>query len=157
MPTYIIDSGIWIHIEKYHRHDVFKKFWSQLDNSIGDGSIITPQEVLDEVETGTMSPVPIGPLLKARNGLIIPLDQPLMNEVTNVLSGCPTLIDPDSEKNGADPFVVALAKLRGGVVVTTEKPRKSPNGKMKVPDACSHFKISCLDWYGFLLDVKWDL
>ena len=70
---------------------------------------------------------------------------------------CPGLIDGDAERNRADPFVVALARLRNGIVVTKERPRRGSTGRLKIPDACAELDIPCLDWFEFLRGIGWRL
>ncbi len=80
-----------------------------------------------------------------------------MAEVSNVLAGLPDLVDENSERNRADPFVVALARLRGGAVVTEERARRGPTGRPRIPDVCAHLDIECLDWFGLLRAIGWRL
>lgn len=93
----------------------------------------------------------------ARAGLFLPLDDPQMQAVADMMRACPTLIDPEGERNRADPFVVAPARVRSGTVVTDERPRKAATAPFKIPDACAHYRIRCLDWFGFLREVGWQL
>jgi len=52
----------------------------------------------------------------------------------------------------ADPFIIAKAYIERGTVVTLEK--YSPNGA-KIPNICSHFKISCINLQDFLKENNW--
>jgi hypothetical protein len=55
----------------------------------------------------------------------------------NILEGAPV----------ADPFIIASAKIKGGIVVTEEKYKK--NG-VKIPNICGYYKIECIDMEEFL-------
>ncbi|MGH2359835.1 MAG: DUF4411 family protein [bacterium] len=50
-----------------------------------------------------------------------------------------------------------MARTLGGTVVSGERPRRDPNGRHKIPDACAHFGVPCRDWFGFLREVGWQL
>ena len=52
----------------------------------------------------------------------------------------------------ADPFVIACAKVRGGIVVTEEKHK--PNSA-KIPTICHHFEIECIDLEAFMARQEW--
>lgn len=52
----------------------------------------------------------------------------------------------------ADPFIVAAAKVKNGVVVTEE--RLKPNAA-KIPNVCEHFKVPCTNLEGFMSQQNW--
>ena len=95
--------------------------------------------------------------LGARSGLFVPLDEAQMTAVAEVVRACPGLVDEEAERGRADPFVVALARVRGGTVVTRERPRRASSAPFRIPDACAHFGLACLDWFGLLREVGWQL
>jgi hypothetical protein len=96
-------------------------------------------------------------MLARREGLCVPLDQELMAAVSEVMARCPDLVDPEAERNRADPFVIALARLRNGTVVTGEQPGWQPGARPRIPDACAQLGIAWLDWFGFLRAIGWRL
>ena len=67
--------------------------------------------------------------------------QMLVNEKTR-LSGRP----------GADPFIIARAKVINGCVVTEEK--VTPNAA-KIPNVCLHFGVDCTNLQGFMEKEGW--
>ena len=154
MPLYAIDASIWIRLWRHHPPDIFVHLWEQLDASIAAGEVISPEEVLHELERGTDA---LAERLAGREGLFVSLDEEVMAAVSEVLAQCPDLADPDAEGNRADPFVVALARLRNGMVVTGEKPRRQPGARPRIPDACAQLGIAWLDWCGFLRAIGWRL
>jgi len=154
MARYIFDANIWIHLGRHHPQDIFVTLWQRIDAAIRNGEVCSPDEVCQELAQGTDG---LAEELRRHDGLFVPLTNDLQAAVGNVMSQCPTLADLESERNRADPFVVALANLQNGVVVTNEKPRRANNGPMKVPDACAHFGLRQVDWFGFLREKNWRL
>jgi hypothetical protein len=152
MPLYVFDANIWIHLGRNHPQDIFVTLWSRIDGAIQAGEVCSPDEVCQELAQGTDE---LADDLRQRNGLFVPLTADLQAAVGNVMAQCPSLTDPESERNRADPFVVALAGLRQGVVVSNERSRRAATAPMKVPDACSHLGIRHLDWFGFLRERNW--
>ena len=79
-----------------------------------------------------------------------------------VLDKFPELIDEKRPESQGDPFVVALAlqrsekpKLLSGeeyVVVTQERSRR---GRVRIPDACEHFRLKCVDLFGMFRMEGW--
>jgi hypothetical protein len=154
MPGYVLDASIWIRIGRHHPPDIFKRLWTALDGAIASGVVCSPEEVLHELARGTDG---LDKLLSGKKGLFIPLDEPLQVAVAAVLAECRTLAEPEAERNRADPFVVALAQLHGHTVVTGERPRRDPSGRMKIPDACDRLGIPWMDWFAFLRATGWEL
>ena len=114
-PPYVIDTSIWIHVGRHHPPDIFRSLWQGFDAAIAVGNVLSPEEVLHELEQGDDT---LAAYLGTRSGLFVPLDETQMTAVAEVVRACPGLVDEEAERGRADPFVVALARVRGGTVVT---------------------------------------
>jgi hypothetical protein len=154
VPLYIFDANVWIDLGRHNPPDIWVSLWKQIDAAIVAGTIRSPEEVLHEVAAGMDG---LDGLLKKRAGLFVPLDDATMIAVGQVTDGCNGLIDPASDRNRADPFVVALAMVREGTVVTKERARKGSSGRPRIPDACAQFSVPCLHWFDFLRNIGWQL
>ncbi len=152
MACHIIDSSVWMKLHRETPPDLYVALWDRIDQGIADGDLRSPEEVCIEVERGTDG---LAKLLKSKAGLFVPLEPAFQAEVTTVMTECPSLSDPNSLRNRADPFVVALAKFYGRPVVTMENSRKDSAGPMKIPDACDHFGLQHFKWLDFLRAVGW--
>jgi len=64
------------------------------------------------------------------------------------------LIDTRKNRSGADPFVIALAKVEGCGVVTGEKPTNHPE-RPKIPDVCRAIGIPCINILQLCREQKW--
>ncbi len=64
------------------------------------------------------------------------------------------LVDPARPRLGADPFVIALARIRGSTVVTQETPTGSPL-RLKIPDVCGALGIPCINVLQFIRQQGW--
>jgi hypothetical protein len=149
VSLYVVDASVWI--DAWRRYppsiDVFRPIWDGLDSMIADGSLRSPEEIRQELERGTDG-LPLW--LAPRRLTFHPLDSDLQAGVTLVMSRFSDMVDPDSDKSRGDPFVVALAQAKSGIVVSSENGRKHPTGRPKIPDACAGFGIRCLKWLDFL-------
>ena len=152
---YILDTSVWIHVGRNHPPDIFATLWGHIEDAIARGEIRSPDEVLRELEEGHDT---LAPALAGKVGLFVPLDAGLQAAATEVLARCPQLVDPDSTRNRADPFVVALARQLQGTVVTQERPRRGATGRPKIPDACVIMAMNpSMDWFDFLRRAGWRL
>lgn len=153
MSLYVVDSDVWITAWRQYPPDVefFKPIWDGIDEMVNGSTLCSPEEVRFELEKGTDG---LAPYLKKRIGIFHPFDaehqQALIEVQTKV-----TLVDPNSDRNRADPFVVALAKAKTGIVVSNEGPRKHKTARHKIPDACKEFGISCMTFLDFLKKKPW--
>jgi len=154
LPPHVIDTSVWIRIWRNHPPDIFMNFWQQLDASIAALQVRSPEEVLHELERGTDD---VAEFLGQRDGLFAPLDEALIAAVTEVQAECDDLADQEGERNRADPFVVGLGMVLNGTVVTDERPRRDPNSRRKIPDACEHLHVPWRNWFDFLREVGWQL
>ena len=54
--------------------------------------------------------------------------------------------------DGADPWVIAQAKVDGSVVVTREVPAGTYSKKVKIPNVCLEFDVEYVNTYTMLRD-----
>ena len=62
------------------------------------------------------------------------------------------------ERDPADAYVVALARMRGGIVVTQETPaaeKRNPKRTHFIPDVCRELGISCISLLGLMRREGW--
>jgi hypothetical protein len=52
----------------------------------------------------------------------------------------------------ADPFVIASAKIREGIVVTEES--RKPNAA-RIPNVCDYYKLECISFAQYLEALGW--
>lgn len=150
MTKYVFDSNIFINLQRRQPIDIFPSLWNKIGELMSDGTIISSQEVYDEIMIGGDD---LEKWAKARKEFFLPSDVPIQQEVRTILSTHRGLVEGGSKKNSADPFVVALAKQENCKVVTEEdrtRNAKSP----KIPDVCDAYQIECVDFVGFAREEK---
>jgi len=64
------------------------------------------------------------------------------------------LVEDRKGTYGADPFVIALAKVENLAVVTGEKASQNPS-KPKIPDVCDELEIECLSILDLMRREGW--
>jgi hypothetical protein len=80
------------------------------------------------------------------------VDVPVQTAVKSILAQYPTLVNANSGRSGADPFIIALAQANSCTVVTEEKSRPT---KPKIPDVCAGFTIPCMNMLDLMLQQGW--
>lgn len=118
--------------------DLFPAIWDKLQELVSDGAVCAPQEVRME-------------LMKQKDDLLawadgcknlFPLyDQATLLQAKHIINTFPGLMKVDSLRSGADPWVVAMARVRGVPVVTYET-RGKKGGAPKIPDVCDQLGVN---------------
>lgn len=145
MAKYVFDSNIFISLQRRQPIDIFPSLWNRIGELMKDGTIISSQEVYDEIMIGGDD---LEKWAKARKEYFLQSSVPVQQEVREILSSHRGLVEGGSKKNSADPFVIALAKQENCRVVTEEARTRNTKAP-KIPDVCDAYKIECIDFVGF--------
>ncbi len=119
---YCFDTSAFIAawIESYPK-DVVPKLWNEFMPSLVEaGRLVTPKDVLLELEKKAGKDDGLCDWVKAQGEAVVELDEPLLAEGKRIINKYRRLIELKRGRRGADPFVIALASLRGATVVTKE-------------------------------------
>lgn len=139
---YSVDTSALIDgLERYYPEEHFPGLWERVDEMIGEGRIIISEEVWEEAQSKDA-------VVKAwceprKDAIVVPTDATVAQEVQRVLNGHERLVMNLKGRNRADPFVIAVAGLRGAVVVTGEGSDGTDN-RPKIPYVCAHLGIECI-------------
>jgi hypothetical protein len=82
----------------------------------------------------------------------------LLSEALGIQARFPGLRDARAEYEEADAYVIALAKLSHGIVVTQETPAAEKNRPRRthfIPDVCRELGIPCISLLGLMRREKW--
>ena len=145
---YSVDTSTFIKSwTEYYPIDIFQTFWKNIESLCSDQILVSPEEVLRELKVQEKDT--LYKWAKTKESLQYPLDVKLQEAVREVIDSCPSLVNVYKQRSGADPFVIALAKITNATVVSEEKPRKSSSDPLKIPDACQlmgikHFRVADL-------------
>lgn len=96
---------------------------------------------------------------EARKDIFVPTGD-LLAEAQSIQNRFPGLRDPKAEYEEADAYVIALARLRGGIVVTQETPaaeKRNPKRTHFIPDVCREMGIPCFNLLGLMRREGWKL
>ncbi len=149
---YSIDtSAILDGWRRYYPPDVFPQVWSKLDELINDGILIATEEVLLELEKKDDE---VHKWAKGRSHMFIPIDTLIQMEVSKILKAHKKLIDERKNRSGADPFVIALARMKDCTVLTGERPSNS-NNRPHIPDVCNVLSIHWVNMLEMFREQGW--
>ena len=150
--AYCIDTSAildgWV---RYYPRDVFPTLWDKLEDMIAGGRLIAPDEVLKELSKNDDD---LHAWARLQDGLFCPLEDDIQIATAEILGAFPKLVNNERNRSIADPFVIAVAKVRGLSVVTGEK-RKGNPARPKIPDVCDAYGIKSLTLLELMKSEGW--
>ena len=136
---------------RYYPLDVFPTLWEKIDQASRDGRIYVVEEVVAELKRKDDG---IYEWVKKRESMIVSIDEELQRAVVEIMGKYPKLVDTRKNRSGCDPWVIALAKSRGLILVTAEKSGGTLS-RPRIPDVCSGLGIPCVDVIEFFRRQGW--
>jgi hypothetical protein len=127
-------------IEGFRRifpYDVIPTFWKRdLPALIESGDLRATEVVKWELEAEDDE---VLSFVEDNEGLFVQIDEPIQHEVRAILRHHGTMLR--AGRSGADPFVIALARLNTCTVVCEE--RRKPSAP-RIPDVCDALGVRCV-------------
>jgi hypothetical protein len=149
--AYCFDTSVLIECwSRSYPPDVFPGLWVKLDALIAQQEVLCADEVRVELERQEDE---LAKWIKVRPQLFVPLDDAIQRATSEVLLAHPLLMKATKNRNGADPFVIATAQVRGLTVVTEEK--GGTDTKPKIPSVCAALRVPCTNVLSFIRDQGW--
>ena len=141
---------------RYYPPDVFQSLEQKIEAMIQSRTCEAAQIVREEIDAvGTPG---LKTLAKNHAALFVPLSPEIQLEAAAIESAYPDLMDPRSMHLSADAYVIALAKVKEGIVVSQEtsaQEKRNPKRSHFIPDVCRDLGIACINLLGLMRREKW--
>lgn len=152
---YVFDNSSLSKLKHYYPN-IFKSIWTGLESLVASGNLISTREVWNELQLGSPHSH-VQSCLNVRKHIFLVPQADELKIVAEILTipHFQSLIGMKQQLNGtpvADPFVIALSKIRSGTVVTEEELK--PNAA-KIPNVCKHFGVPCKNLEEFMQLQRW--
>lgn len=153
-PIYSVDTSALIDgLERMYFESAFPGIWEYVDDLIADGRFFISQEVWEEVKKRD-AVVKAWCVRDATGKLIRPTTPAVTNEVKRILAANERMVMNMKGRNRADPFVIAVARLTGGTVVTGEGPDGN-DARPKIPYVCGKLGVPCITFTDLIRNEGW--
>jgi hypothetical protein len=151
--SYSVDTSAlldwWV---RYYPPDVFLSLKRQIEALADNGKFLIIDEVQRELQKKDDD------LYKWTSddpNMIVAIDTEIQSQARVVIKHYPSLTQTKSAMGGsADPFVIAMAQVRGLTVVTAEAPRPS---RPRIPDACRGLAVPCINLLELFRREYWQI
>lgn len=154
---YCLDANVIIDLcrRRYPKRR-FRRLWEQFEILLASGLVVAPEEVFIELERQEGDSA--YEWARANRGIFLPPDLAQLTIVSLMQAAMPTLAEAAAQRTKpgfGDPFVVALAEVRGWTVVTDEGMGKE--GSPQIPRMCKLREVGCVNLLGLFDEQNWDL
>ncbi len=153
---YAVDTSVLMDWQaRYLPTDVFPSLVGKVDELILQERFLAP--TLVEEELGAVGTAELTSWAKRRPRMFVALEL-VMEEALAIQARFPGLKDPRAEFEEADAYVIAVAKLRDGVVVTQEtsaSEKRNPKRTHFIPDVCRELGLPCISLLGLMRREGW--
>lgn len=135
----------------------FPTFWQRFDQAVANGAVLSVREVYNELQFQVTEDWYRDWIDAHKTMFVVPTaeEAQFVAKIFTV-SHFRILVGEKQRLKGqpvADPFLIACAQVRGGVVVSEEQ--EKPNAA-KVPNVCKYFGVPCTNVAGFLEASGWE-
>ena len=129
----------------------FPSVWVRIETLIRCGDLKSSPMVLVELSRQEDA---LHAWAAAKPVMFIGLDEAQQEEVRKIMASHTGIVQPGEDRVNADPFVIALARCRGLVVVSEERRSGNPNTP-KIPNVCAAIGVRCVNLLGLMADLGW--
>ena len=149
---YVFDTssliGAWV---RTYPPDSFPVVWDRMDGLATAGNLLVPEEVYEELKSQDDD---LLAWVKERlAAVVVPTTRAVMLEARAVLADHEGLTKTGTGRGKADPFVIALARLRGFPVVTQEQGGSA--AKPRIPFVCAARGVACMSMLEVIRAEGW--
>ena len=141
---------------RFYSLDSFPSFWNNINSMIDMNQIISTREVLREIRANENHPDLLN-WVNQNNSIFLTPEADETEFVNEIFSfkHFEGLVDAKKQLRGgycADPFIIALAKVKNGRVITQEV--KKPN-RPDIPNVCDKYNIEWMNLDEFMKINNW--
>lgn len=155
-PPYSVDTSSLMEWQaRYYPLDVFPSVAASVSSLIGANRLLAADLVHEEIQAvGTSELISWA---KENETIFVPTPE-ILAEALSIQSQFAGLRDPKAEFEEADAYVIALARVRRGIVVTQETPaaeKRNPKRTHFIPDVCRELGIPSISLLGLMRREGW--
>lgn len=156
MKLFCFDTSAFARIQRFYPSDLFPDLWEIINDMLGKKTIYSHQFVFSELVSKTGKKDEIAKLIIQYKQNFVPISEEQTKLVSEIISLFPKIINPDSEKDQADPWLIATLceqmkkdQLFGEnslYVLVSEESARSPQ---RIPAVCNHYEIKHMNLFQF--------
>lgn len=150
-----LDANVLIEANRRsYPYQIAKTFWLRLAEQVEKGNVVSPRRVYQELTENEKHQDFVKHWVKVRHKQLSQVPNrdvsKLVGNIQEYAYSNHQFIQYECWKfsGGGDPWVIAHAKIDGGIVVTQESGLRPEAKKPLVPDICKAFEVDCVNTIG---------
>jgi hypothetical protein len=159
---FCMDSSALIDLHKFYGQKRYPELWIELDGLCDKKRIISHRIVYDELFSRAERPSDLSKWVASKRDNFFNITFIQAVHVSDIISKFPRLIDPYSQKDQADPWLIALVlehrikpslfDVQNTIAVVSQEDNVNPS---KIPAVCRHYEIQHLNLFEFFDANGW--
>ena len=158
---YCFDTSAFVTLSRTNENviNIPEAVWEHLEEMMKTGELISHRIVFDEISSNSKNPDFITKWVFDKKDCFLLKNDIQRVEIPQIVAQFPDLINYETEREQADPWLIALAiekskeqslfEVCASIVVSQE----NPNSSKKIPAACDSFGIKHLSLRNFFDEV----
>jgi len=164
---YVMDTSSFIELgRKFGKYkDVVVSLWKGMEQLAKNGQLCAPMKVFDELNPETdMEKDEVRKWVESHKQVLFrEIDADQLIVLKGVIRKYPNWVNPETDKNDADPYVVALAlalkqckqkKMIEYQIVVVNEESTDPK-RLKIPSVCKEYGIKSLNLHDMFVEEAW--
>jgi hypothetical protein len=139
-PLYVIDTCSLRQLGRWQPPPSLERMWTGMISLVEQELVKTSEFVWRELRSG--APQIAERLVNYHDLLVEPISVEIGLQAGLINQQFPKMCHPTSATERADPWIIAIAKVHGAMVVTEEDGKKRPEAK--IPFACSKLGVKVI-------------
>lgn len=157
--NYLLDTNTFIEAKnRYYDMTVCPGYWDWLDQVFAADEVASVESVGDELLAGNDE---LEVWTADRKALFLPVSDPdtqtAFAEIAAYAAGLATDMKPGALEEflgGADPWLIAKARVESAIVVTHEQFNLHTRKKILIPNVCKQFDVGWMDTFELLRKME---
>jgi hypothetical protein len=161
---YYVDTSALITMQRYYPIEMLPDLWKHLEELFLSGRIGSHDFVYNEIVPTDKKAVKddLANLISKYKNNFKPISKRQVEIVKEIITLFPGLIKPQSKKDEADPWIIAMViemmeetnlfEQDSDFVIISMESKKSSN---KIPAVCKHYRVRHMNLFEFFEDNDW--
>lgn len=157
--VYLLDTNVFITAaNNYYAFDLIPSFWSKLEKISKTDAISVIDKVYEEIKKGDDELKNWMLSLWNKKNVLESSESDILNAYSTIINS--EILDKYTYSakinfaDCADSWLIAHAYAKKYIIVTLEKFDENIKRRVKIPNICNHFNISCIHLFDFMREIK---
>jgi len=148
MKIYTLDSNIIINMKNDKPYEYFPSLWDGFEQLIAENRLVSLDVVYKELVYGNDYSEQWA---RSHKDIFKPLEEQTIIETKDIVNKFP-IIKLDSERDQADPYLIAFSKVNGYCLLSDEKGKQN---RTDIPNVCTALGVDCINLFGLMKEESW--